>query len=93
MFWTSLAPAGGPGYRTKRAVVRQPSPSFPVYLLHGSVDNVVPPSESKRIAEWASDSTLLISDLVVHVEMGEDSDQGWFAKWELASFWSDILRE
>ncbi len=73
--------------------VRQPSPSFPIYLLHGSVDNVVPPSESERIAGWASDSTLLISDLVVHVELGQDSDQGWFAKWKLAAFWSDILRE
>jgi dienelactone hydrolase len=83
------------GYRSPPALspIRQPAPSFPVYALHGSVDNVVPPSESQRIAEWAPDSTLLISDLVVHVELEESKEQNWGDMWDLALFWSKIFRE
>lgn len=70
-------------------------PVCPVYLLHGSVDNVIPPSESRRLgailaaSPGAAPPWVVISDLVVHVELDESAGLG--AMLELATFWTDIL--
>ncbi len=70
-------------------------PNCTVYVLHGSVDNVVPPSESRRLAEWASSgggAVVLISDLVSHVELEQGKETRWGDTWDLARFWTRLLR-
>ena len=73
--------------------VRLEPPSCPVFLLHGSIDNVVPPSESRRLATWSGDrARLLISDQVVHVELEESEEVPWIDTWNLVTFWSALFR-
>jgi fermentation-respiration switch protein FrsA (DUF1100 family) len=71
---------------------RSPSPTVPVFLLHGSSDTVIPPVESEFLANRLRGHVpvhLLITDLVSHAEAGE------YAKatdlFRLAAFWDDIL--
>ncbi len=72
--------------------IRQSPPPFPVFLLHGSIDNVIPPSESVELGRWAdSASRVLISDLVVHVELEAD-DTTWREYWDLSTFITEMLR-
>ncbi len=72
-------------------------PSCPVFLLHGSVDNVIPPSETAALHEWASkatDATVVISDLIRHVELGQDqtTTHAIVSYWQIIRFWTELLR-
>ncbi|GIW71662.1 MAG: hypothetical protein KatS3mg102_1204 [Planctomycetota bacterium] len=73
--------------------LRHPPPHCPVYLLHGSQDNVIPPAESVRLAqryrEQGAEVHLLLSPLVVHAELQE---QSWLEAIRLAAFWTSLLR-
>ncbi len=64
----------------------------PIFLLHGAADNVVPPSESRWIAEEARAAgvpcTLLISPVIGHAEVGKAS---LAAKAELVRFMASLL--
>lgn len=75
--------------------VRQTPPPCRIFLLHGAVDAVIPPSESKRLYEWASpagEAHLLISPLIVHVEWEAKNSSDWRDTWRLAVFLTRFLR-
>ena len=75
------------------SVSRSPKPSAPVFLLHGSDDNVIPPDESRALAEDLRGSApvrLLVSGLISHAEADRPAHLGDVMK--LAAFWSDLLR-
>ena len=70
-------------------------PSFPVYLLHGVDDNVIPAVESELLAETlrsaGADVTQLATPLITHAEVDRAPDAG--AVWELVRFWAELLEE
>ncbi|MBW2277308.1 MAG: hypothetical protein JRF63_07440 [Deltaproteobacteria bacterium] len=76
--------------------VRWPSPDHPVFLLHGDVDNVIPPSETEELARWASrtaETESLITGLITHVELdhqGDDTPLGEYLA--LVRLWTEMLR-
>jgi pimeloyl-ACP methyl ester carboxylesterase len=64
----------------------------PVFLIHGSDDNVVPASESQIMAEHLSRQVpvhLLITPLITHAEV--DRDAGVIDIWRLIRFWHALL--
>ena len=69
------------------------TPTFPVYLLHGSGDNVIPAAESQRLAETfrarGVDVTQLTTPLITHAEV--DRSAAVRAVWDLVRFWADLL--
>jgi dienelactone hydrolase len=71
------------------------APAFPVYLLHGTDDNVIPAMESVLLAETlrerGAEVTQLATPLITHAEV----DRGAAARavWELVGFWADLLSE
>jgi dienelactone hydrolase len=71
-------------------------PTCPVFLLHGSVDNVIPPSETIELEKWASASTkttALVSALIQHVELEEEGEQHPLIEyWKVIRFWTELLR-
>jgi dienelactone hydrolase len=71
-------------------------PEYPVFLLHGDVDNVIPPSETEELARWASgtaDTRTLISGLITHVELDrEDGEPPLTEYLELVRLWTEMLR-
>jgi len=75
---------------------RLPPPSCPVFLLHGYVDNVIPPSQTLALRRWASRATrtrTLISDLITHVELGGDEEHAnLLSFWNIVRFWTELLR-
>jgi dienelactone hydrolase len=80
--------AGGPAL----SPARSPLTSAPVFLLHGTGDNVIPASESRHLAERLRGHApvrLLVTDLISHA----DADQPAHAVdvLKLAHFWSDLL--
>jgi hypothetical protein len=72
--------------------VRLPPPDCPLFVLHGCVDNVVPPSEAEALGRWCPGAHVLVSDLVVHVELDRSASPSWSHYLELAAFWSQVLR-
>lgn len=69
-----------------------PRPSAPVYLLHGRDDNVIPASESERIADRLRGHVpvrLLVTDLISHAEADQPAHVTDVVK--LAAFWGDLL--
>ena len=76
--------------------VRSTAPTCPVFLLHGSTDNVIPPSETTALARWAENetkTTSLITDLVRHVDLKDDpTKDSVFAYYQLIRFWTELLR-
>jgi dienelactone hydrolase len=75
--------------------IRGPVPKAALFLLHGSVDNVIPPSETRALAEWASGKTkthALVTPLINHVELEGPSEQSNWAYWEIIRFWTELLR-
>lgn len=72
--------------------VRLPPPDCPLFVLHGCVDNVVPPSEAEALGRWCPGAHVLVSDLVVHVELDRSASPSWTHYLELAAFWSQVLR-
>jgi dienelactone hydrolase len=58
---------------------KSPKPSAPIFLLHGVDDNVIPSSESRRLAEDFRAHTpvrLLITPLISHVDADQSMDAG-----------------
>jgi len=71
------------------------SPTFPVYLLHGVDDNVIPAAESALLADTlrarGADVMQLATPLITHAEV--DRSPGATAIWELVRFWAHLLDE
>ncbi len=71
------------------------TPAFPVYLLHGTEDNVIPAAESERLAETyrtrGVDVTQLATPLITHAEV--DRSAAARAVWDLVRFWGRLLDE
>jgi fermentation-respiration switch protein FrsA (DUF1100 family) len=74
---------------------RSDPPSAPVYLLHGTDDNVVPAIESTLLARdlRARDVRvhLLLTSLITHAEVDRTSTAT--AIWALIDFWAKLLNE
>lgn len=71
-----------------------PAPAAPVYLLHGTGDNVVPAIETlflERRLEGRTRVRALLSGLITHAEL--NSEHGWREAWRLLDFFADLLRE
>ena len=79
------------------SAARSPAPSAPVYLLHGTGDNVVPAIESTLLArDLAARGPsprvhLLLTPLITHAEV--DNASTFAAVWRLIHFWSQLLNE
>jgi len=74
------------------SVSKAPKTSAPVFLLHGTEDNVIPPIESEYLAEdlrGTASVRLLMSGLISHAEADRPAHVGDVAA--LASFWGDLL--
>jgi dienelactone hydrolase len=73
---------------------RSPAPPCPVYILHGTDDNVVPAVESQWLArslEGRTRTRLLLSRVITHAEL--NSRQDWREIWQLVDFFASLLRE
>jgi hypothetical protein len=74
---------------------RSPLPQAPVYLLHGTGDNVVPAIESTLLAADLEKQKhtvhLLLTPLITHAEVDHSSTSQ--AVWRLIDFWSRLLDE
>ena len=74
---------------------RSPAPSVPVFLLHGTDDNVVPAIESTLLARQLEQQGVkvhvLLTPLITHAEVDRGSTVG--AMWRLIDFWADVLHE
>ena len=71
-----------------------PAPNAPVYLLHGTGDNVVPTVETLYLARYLEGKTevrSLLSGLITHAEL--NSEHGLSEAWKLLDFFADLLRE
>jgi pimeloyl-ACP methyl ester carboxylesterase len=91
---TLLAHIGRGGQDPALSPERSPAPVCPVYLLHGSEDNVVPAVESvwlTRHLEGRVAVRTLLSPLITHAEL--DSRRGWADAWRLVDFFASLLRE
>ena len=74
------------------SVSRSPKPSVPVFLLHGTEDNVIPSIESEYLAEdlrGHAPVRLLLSGLISHAEADQPVHVNDVLK--LAGFWGDLL--
>ena len=74
---------------------RSPFPKGPVYLLHGTEDNVVPAIESTLLArDLAARGVpvhVLLTPLITHAEVDRTSTLR--AIWQLIHFWASLLDE
>ena len=74
---------------------KSPVPLAPVYLLHGTDDNVIPAAESKLLADAirmeGGRVTQLATPLITHAEV--DRSAATRAIWDLVSFWANLLDE
>ncbi|MEK6631362.1 MAG: hypothetical protein AABY89_11575, partial [Acidobacteriota bacterium] len=73
---------------------RSPAPSAPVYLLHGTEDNVVPSVETLLLDRYLVGRTrvrVLLSGLITHAELDHAPRAG--DVWKLVDFFADMLRE
>jgi dienelactone hydrolase len=69
-----------------------PGVTAPVFLIHGADDNVVPPIESRLLAERLSKQTevhLLVTPLITHAEV--DRNAGTSDVWRLIRFWYEAF--
>jgi dienelactone hydrolase len=74
------------------SVSKSPKPSVPVFLLHGTEDNVIPSVESEYLAgelRGHAPVRLLLSGLISHAEADRPPTIGDVSA--LASFWGDLL--
>jgi dienelactone hydrolase len=72
---------------------QSPAPACPVYLLHGSDDNVVPAVESqwlKRYLEGRTEVRTLLSPVITHAELNSRQDK--MEIWQLVDFFASLLR-
>ena len=83
------------GDDTALSPVKAPVPPFPVYLLHGTDDNVIPAVESALLADTlrARGATVeqLATPLITHAEV--DRSAAARAIWDLVAFWAALLDE
>jgi dienelactone hydrolase len=74
---------------------RAAAPGAPVYLLHGTDDNVIPAIESSLLAETLRARGVsvhqLATPLITHAEVDRSATTA--AMWRLVSFWADLLAE
>ena len=74
---------------------RAPAPPFPVYLLHGTDDNVIPAVESALLADTLRsrgvDVWQLETPLITHAAIDRSAAAG--AAWMLVRFWGNLLSE
>jgi fermentation-respiration switch protein FrsA (DUF1100 family) len=86
-----LALAGDPALSPSRS----PFPQAPVYLLHGTDDNVVPAVESTLLARELSargvSVHVLLTPLITHAEV--DRGASTSEVWRLIHFWTRLLDE
>lgn len=72
-----------------------PPPAAPVYLLHGTDDNVIPAIESVLLADALRAKGVrvhqLATPLITHAEV--DRSAGLSAVWNLVAFWEGVLGE
>ena len=83
---------GSYGSDPSLSVSKSPRPSVPIFLLHGTDDNVIPPIESEYLAEdlrGHSRVRLLLSGLISHAEADRPAHVGDLL--QLAGFWGDLL--
>ncbi len=81
-----------PGMRALSAEQAPGLPSAPVYLLHGSDDNVIPSIETVLLGEYLDGRVPvhgLLSSLITHAEMNRTPTAS--DVWRLASFWRDVF--
>jgi dienelactone hydrolase len=74
------------------SVSRAPKPTAPVFLLHGTEDNVIPSVESEYLANdlrGHAPVRLLLSGLISHAEADRPMHAGDVM--QLAAFWGDLL--
>lgn len=74
------------------SVSKSPKPSVPIFLLHGTEDNVIPSLESEYLADdlhGHAHVRLLLSGLISHAEADRPVHVDEVLK--LASFWGDLL--
>jgi dienelactone hydrolase len=74
------------------SVSKSPKPAVPIYLLHGTEDNVIPSIESEYLAadlRAQAPVRLLLSGLITHAEADRPPHVGDVM--QLASFWGDLL--
>jgi dienelactone hydrolase len=72
---------------------RSPAPTCPVYILHGTDDNVVPAVESQwlgRYLEGRTRTRTLLTRIITHAEL--NSQQNWRDVWALVDFFASLLR-
>lgn len=82
------------GFSPALSADRSPAPTAPVYLLHGTGDNVVPAIETQYLARYLEGQTpvrALLSGLITHAELNDK--QGLGEAWKLIDFFADLLRE
>jgi hypothetical protein len=68
------------------------APAAPVFLLHGSDDNVIPSVETVLLGEYLQGRTTvrgLLSGLITHAEVNRAPTVT--EAWRLASFWRDVF--
>ena len=73
---------------------RAPPPAAPVFLLHGSGDNVIPAQEALRLqTHLASRARVrtLVSPLLTHADV--DSQARLREGWGFVMFWDEVLRQ
>jgi dienelactone hydrolase len=73
---------------------QSPAPSAPVYLLHGSDDNVIPAVEAELLARRFDGRTrvrYLLSRFLTHVDVAARPTLG--DTWEMIAFWKAALNE
>jgi dienelactone hydrolase len=83
---------GASGGDPALSVSKSPKPAAPVYLLHGTEDNVIPSIESEYLAQDLRGRTpvrLLLSGLISHAEA--DRPVHVSDVLQLAGFWGDLL--
>jgi pimeloyl-ACP methyl ester carboxylesterase len=83
---------GTSGGDTALSVSKSPKPSAPVFLLHGTEDNVIPSVESEYLAQdlrGHAPVRLLLSGLISHAEA--DRPVHVSDVMQLAGFWGDLL--
>lgn len=83
---------GASGADAALSVSKSPKPSAPVFLLHGTEDNVIPSVESEYLAQdlrGHAPVRLLLSGLISHAEADRPVHVGDVM--QLAGFWGDLL--
>ncbi len=82
------------GYPAELSADSSPAPSAPVYLLHGTGDNVVPAIETRFLARHLDGRTrvrVLLSGLITHAEL--NNEHAVSEGWKLIDFFAALLRE